>query len=107
MGIENILAKELHKSRLILVFLFGLLHGLGFAGVLMDFGMPDDDFITALISFNVGVELGQLAVLSTAFILLRLSFNNQKQYRQYIVVPGSLLITVISLYWFLERLELF
>jgi len=86
-GIENILAKELHKSRLILVFLFGLLHGLGFAGVLMDFGMPDDDFITALISFNVGVELGQLAVLSTAFILLRLSFNNQKQYRQYIVVP--------------------
>ena len=106
-GVENILAKELHKSRLILVFLFGLLHGLGFAGVLSDFGMPKDDFAVALISFNVGVELGQLAVIFMAFVLLRLWFKNKLMYRKIVVVPGSVFISVIGAYWFLERLELF
>ncbi len=106
-GLENIYAKTLHKSRLILVFLFGLLHGLGFAGVLSDFGMPADDFAVALISFNVGVELGQLAVISVAFVLLRVWFQDQKKYRKFVVVPGSLFISVVGCYWFLERLELF
>jgi hydrogenase/urease accessory protein HupE len=106
-GVENVLAKELHKSRLILVFLFGLLHGLGFAGVLSDFGMPQNDFAVALISFNVGVELGQLAVISLAFILLGFWFKDQQIYRKIVVVPGSAFISVIGLYWFLERLELF
>ncbi|MGB5340095.1 MAG: HupE/UreJ family protein, partial [Gammaproteobacteria bacterium] len=63
-GIENIFARSLHKSRLLIVFCFGLLHGMGFAQVLNDFGMPDNAFLTALISFNIGVELGQLAVIS-------------------------------------------
>ena len=106
-GVENIYAKTLHKSRLVLVFLFGLLHGLGFAGVLSDFGMPKGDFAEALISFNVGVELGQLAVISIAFVLLRIWFQDQKKYRKFIVVPGSLFISVVGSYWFLERLELF
>jgi hydrogenase/urease accessory protein HupE len=105
-GLENIFARELHKSRLVLVFLFGLLHGLGFAGVLSDFGMPKDDFMTALISFNVGVELGQLAVLLMAFVLLRFWFKKPHQYRQFIVLPSSLFISIIASYWFLERLEL-
>jgi len=106
-GVENILAKELHKSRLMLVFLFGLLHGLGFAGVLSDFGMPVDDFAVALISFNVGVELGQLAVILTAFVLLRFWFKNKLVYRKIVVVPGSTFISIVGMYWFLERLELF
>ena len=106
-GVENIYAKSLHKSRLVLVFLFGLLHGLGFAGVLSDFGMPKGDFAEALISFNVGVELGQLAVISIAFVLLRFWFQDQNKYRKFIVVPGSVFISVIGSYWFLERLELF
>jgi len=106
-GIENIYARVLHKSRLILVFLFGLLHGLGFASVLTDFGMPQDDFVMALISFNVGVELGQIAVISLAFVLLGFWFKDQREYRKFIVVPGSVLITIIGTYWFLERLELF
>jgi len=106
-GVENILSKELHKSRLILVFVFGLLHGLGFAGVLSDFGMPKNDFAVALISFNVGVELGQLAVISIAFILLRLWFKNQQVYRKMVVLPGSAFISIVGIYWFLERLELF
>jgi len=106
-GVENVFAKTLHKSRLILVFLFGLLHGLGFAGVLSDFGMPKGDFAEALISFNVGVELGQLAVISIAYVLLRFWFQDQKKYRKFVVVPGSVLISIIGSYWFLERLELF
>ncbi len=106
-GVENILSKTLHKSRLILVFMFGLLHGLGFAGVLSDFGMPDNDFAVALISFNVGVELGQIAVISMAFILLRLWFKDQNLYRKIVVIPGSAFISIIGFYWFLERLELF
>jgi len=106
-GVENIVAKELHKSRLLLVFLFGLLHGLGFASVLTDFGMPKNDFVTALISFNVGVELGQIAVIAIAFILLGLWFKNKDKYRKFIVVPGSTFISIIGIYWFLERLELF
>jgi hypothetical protein len=106
-GVENVFAKVLHKSRLVLVFLFGLLHGLGFAGVLSDFGMPQDDFATALISFNVGVELGQIAVISLAFILFGFWFKDQQIYRKIVVVPGSVFISVIGLYWFFERLELF
>ena len=106
-GVENILASKLHRSRLFLVFLFGLLHGLGFAGVLSDFGMPSDDFALALISFNVGVEFGQLAVILIAFILLRPWFKDQLFYRKIVVIPGSMFISVLGLYWFLERLELF
>ena len=106
-GVENILAKELHKSRLLLVFLFGLLHGLGFASVLSDFGMPKNDFATALISFNVGVELGQIAVISIAFLLLGFCFKNKDKYRKFIVIPGSAFVSIIGIYWFFERLELF
>jgi hydrogenase/urease accessory protein HupE len=105
-GIENIFAnRELHRSRLILVFGFGLLHGLGFAGVLSDFGMPDEDFVTALIGFNVGVELGQLAVITAAFFAVGLFFRTRPWYRKMIVVPGSALITIIGLVWTIDRLS--
>ena len=106
-GVENIMAKSLHKSRLLLVFLFGLLHGLGFASVLTDFGMPQNDFATALISFNIGVEFGQLAVISLAFVLLSAWFKDRAKYRTFIIIPGSAFISIIGSYWFLERLELF
>jgi len=61
-GVENILSSHLSNRRLIVVFLFGLLHGMGFASVLADFGLPTHAFITALVSFNIGVELGQLVI---------------------------------------------
>jgi len=106
-GIENVLVKRLHKSRLILVFVFGLVHGLGFAGVLSDFGMPETDFITALLSFNIGVELGQIATILLAFVLVGYWFKNQDRYRKTIVLPGSIFISVIGLYWFVDRLVIF
>jgi len=103
-GLENIFARSLHNSRLLLVFAFGLLHGMGFAGVLQDFGMPADDFATALISFNVGVELGQLAVIMLAFLAVGLWFSKRDWYRHVVVMTGSAAIAVIGLYWTWDRI---
>ena len=105
-GIENIFAHSLHKSRLVLVFLFGLLHGLGFAGVLSEFGMPANAFATALISFNVGVELGQIAVIVLAYLLVGIWFRDRPWYHQRITVPASLVISIIGLYWTYDRIVL-
>ncbi len=105
-GIENIWHRRLHKSRLVLVFAFGLLHGLGFASILAEFGMPDDAFFTALVSFNLGVEIGQLAVVALAFLAVGLWLGDKPYYRRLVTVPGSLLITLVGLYWTWERLSL-
>jgi hydrogenase/urease accessory protein HupE len=104
-GVENIWHRRLHRSRLLLVFGFGLLHGLGFASMLADFGMPEDAFLTALIAFNIGVELGQLVVILLAFLAVGLWFGNRPYYRRLVVIPGSLLITLTGLYWTWERLS--
>jgi hydrogenase/urease accessory protein HupE len=103
-GIENIFARSLHRSRLALVFGFGLLHGMGFASMLKDFGMPDHAFFTALLSFNVGVELGQLAIITLAFLAVGLWFADRAWYRQVIVVSGSLAIAAVGLYWTYDRI---
>ena len=103
-AIENLVVRGLHKWRLLLVFLFGLLHGLGFASTLAEFGMPGQAFMTALISFNVGVELGQLAVIAGAFLLLGW-FRHKHWYHLVIVTPLSLMIAATGLYWMVERLE--
>ncbi len=103
-GIENVFSKKLHNSRLLLVFAFGLLHGLGFASVLADFGMPEDAFTIALISFNVGVELGQLAIIFVAFLLVGYWFGKKRWYKRRVTNPASIIIAVVALYWFYERL---
>ena len=103
-GIENIFHKSLHRSRLVLVFLFGLLHGLGFASVLIDFGMPDEDFAVALISFNVGVELAQLTVIAIAFALVGFWFRHKHWYRNIVIIPGSVMISVTGLLWTIQRI---
>jgi hydrogenase/urease accessory protein HupE len=103
-GIENITAHSLHKSRLVIVFCFGLLHGMGFASVLSDFGMPADAFLTALVSFNVGVELGQVTVILLAFLAIGLWFRNKSWYRQVIEIPSSLAIAITGLYWTWDRI---
>lgn len=102
-GIENALARRLTPWRVVLVFLFGLLHGLGFAGVLSEIGLPAGELLTALIAFNVGVELGQLAVIAIAFAVLGW-WRNASWYRQRIVIPLSLLIAAVGLYWTWERI---
>lgn len=103
-AIENVLLNELKPWRIALVFAFGLLHGLGFAGALRELGLPRAEFMTALLTFNAGVETGQLAVIAAAFAIVGWHCRNQTWYRQRIVVPASLLIACIALYWTVERM---
>ena len=101
-AIENLLTREMKPWRPFVVFAFGLLHGLGFAGVLTELGLPRERFVHALISFNVGVELGQLAVIVAAFVAVGWA-RERGWYRRGIVVPASILIGAIGLYWTVER----
>lgn len=69
-AIENIFTKGISPWRPFVIFIFGLLHGLGFASVLAEFGLPEETFVAALIGFNVGVEIGQLAVIAVMFFFI-------------------------------------
>lgn len=100
---ENILTAELKPWRVFVVFGFGLLHGMGFAGVLNEVGLPRSEFLTALLAFNAGVELGQLTVIALAFLAAGLWFRKRAWYRRAIVVPASTLIALTGLYWTVER----
>ena len=102
-GIENCLYSQLKPWRVLLVFMFGLLHGMGFAGVLAEIGLPEGEYLTALLSFNVGVEFGQLAVVSLAFLAVGW-FRHRSWYRRAVVIPASLLIACAGLYWTWERI---
>ena len=102
-GFENIFAHKLRSSRLALVFAFGLLHGMGFASVLADFGMPESAYATALVSFNIGVEVAQLAILISAYFCITYWFKNKQHFHQYVTIPGSVVIGVTGLYWTWDR----
>ncbi len=102
-AIENIFYPSLSRWRIALVFMFGLLHGLGFASVLMEVGLPRNYWLSSLISFNVGVEFGQLLVISLAFLLLAWARKNPSFYRQRVVIPLSAIIALMGTYWFIER----
>ena len=102
-GLENVMTKELKHWRPILVFLFGLLHGLGFAGVLGEVGIPEPFFLESLIAFNLGVELGQLVVIGIAYLLVGWIFSRRSWYRMAVVIPGSLTISLIGVWWVYER----
>ena len=103
-ALENIFSPSLKKSRIGIVFLFGLVHGMGFANALGSLGLPQNAYLTSLIMFNVGVELGQLAVILAAFFLFGKWFGNKLYYRKAIVIPLSILITIMAGYWTVERL---
>lgn len=102
-AVENIFFDRLSKWRPIVIFIFGLLHGLGFASVLGEFGLPDGFFITALLGFNLGVEIGQLTVVLLAFITLGYWFNKKDYYQISIANPISIIIGLVGAYWFIER----
>ena len=101
-AVENCLYKEPSKWRYMIVFAFGLLHGLGFAALLTEYGLPKDNFISMLLAFNLGVEFGQLAVLVIAFVLIKMIMK-KNWYSNEIKIPASLIIAGIGLVWFIER----
>jgi hypothetical protein len=117
-AVENIFFSRLSPWRPAVVFGFGLLHGLGFASVLAEFGLPQAQFIPALIGFNIGVEVGQLTVIAMAAILIWLAVHAarvapleglEEEVREHEVmfralsVSGSLLIALIGAWWVIER----
>lgn len=103
--LENIMTSKLNIWRPILVFAFGLLHGLGFAGVLSEIGLASSDFAVGLISFNIGVELGQLTVIAICLALVW-AIKDKPWYRQRITIPASVIIGLIGVYWTIERVFL-
>jgi hypothetical protein len=102
-ALENIFFPKYHVRRLIIVFLFGLIHGLGFAGALSDLSLDPAVLITSLIGFNIGVEGGQLAVILLAFIGV-CRFKDEQKYRWGVVIPVSLVIAGLGVYWMIERI---
>lgn len=102
-AIENLWARGLTPWRPVVVFLFGLLHGLGFAGVLGELGLPPAAFPAALGGFAIGVELGQVAVLAICFLTVGW-FRRRPWFHRRISVPGSLLIAAVGLWWTIERI---
>ena len=102
-AVENFYSKTLNLRRSIIVFCFGLLHGLGFASVLEDFGLPVQQFVPALVGFNVGVELGQISIVLILFGLIGYWFNTKNWYRKLITLPISSVVGLIGFYWFFER----
>lgn len=104
-AIENLLTSKLTPWRPTIVFFFGLLHGLGFAGVLKELGLPSESHLIALIGFNGGVELGQLAVVAGGFLTVGW-WRNRSWYRKGVVFPASVAIAAVGLFWTYERIFL-
>lgn len=102
-AVENIFFNRLMVWRPLVIFGFGLLHGLGFAGFFLDQKLPDGFFWSSLIGFNVGVELGQLSVVMAAWLIFSWFFQ-RGWYRNAIVIPASLIIAGIGTYWAIERI---
>jgi hydrogenase/urease accessory protein HupE len=103
-AVENLFTSELKPWRVALVFGFGLLHGMGFAGALQQLALPRSEFLTGLVAFNAGVEAGQLVVIATAFVAVGAWARRRDDYRRMIVVPGSAAIALTGLFWTVQRL---
>lgn len=108
-AVENLVLTDMPRWRPVVVFLFGLVHGMGFAGFFGELGLPREQFLGGLIGFNVGVEIGQLSVIAVAFVL---SIGVQQwmtragcicHYRHYVVIPLSLVIALTGAWWAVER----
>lgn len=103
-AIENILLSELKPWRILLVFLFGLIHGMGFASSLNEIGLPPGKFFTSILAFNAGVELGQVAIILAMFGFIIVPLRNKSWYRLRVVYSLSSIIALVALYWTVERI---
>ncbi len=102
-ALENIFSPELKASRILVVFLFGLVHGMGFAGVLQDLGLPQKSYLSSLVMFNAGVEAGQVTIILAAYFLIARWFTNPINYRKYVVIPLSAIIALTAGFWTIQR----
>ncbi len=104
---ENLLTSTVKPWRIALVSLFGLLHGLGFAEALSRLDLPRSEFLTTLVTFNIGVEAGQLTVIAAAMALVAALRVSPENYRRRIVWPASAAIGAMGIFWTVTRLPWF
>jgi hypothetical protein len=102
-AVENMLLTELKPWRIAIVFMFGLIHGMGFASALNEIGLPPNKFFLSILSFNLGVELGQITIILAMFGLIIIPLGKIEDYRKRVVFPLSILIGLVALYWTIER----
>jgi hydrogenase/urease accessory protein HupE len=102
-GADNILRKEGRDLRAAVALLFGLIHGFGFASVLRDFGLPQEALGWALFSFNVGVELGQLAIVVPVALAINAIRRKSAIWGRRVAVVGSAVVIAAGGFWFVER----
>jgi hypothetical protein len=102
-AVENIITDKLRPTRVAIVFMFGLIHGMGFASALGQLGLPRNQFLLSLLTFNLGVELGQLTIILAAWFLVGKWFSEKPWYRKRIVYPVSAVIACIALFWTVQR----
>lgn len=104
-AIENIVSSKLRPARIGIVFLFGLVHGLGFAGSLAHLNLSHEHFFTCLVLFNLGVEIGQVTVILACYILIARWFADKPYYRKGIVIPLSAIIAILACFWLIQRIR--
>ena len=103
-GVDNLLRDEGSRDiRPLLAFAFGLIHGFGFAYVLRDFGLPEGHRAVALLSFNLGVEIGQIAIVLLVATLLALLRRRSEAAARLVAQGGSLAVAAAGGYWFVDR----
>jgi hypothetical protein len=103
-GVENLFTSRLHPWRVVLVFAFGLLHGLGFAGAMSELPYSRADLLGMLMSFNVGVELGQLAVIAGAALVMQVVLSHRDSWQRPAARLASAGVGLMGLVWTVERL---
>jgi len=103
---ENFFVRDLRR-RWLVTFVFGLVHGFGFAGVLREYGIPRDALVPALAAFNIGVELGQIVIVVAALLVLHLIEKSVSAFQPApstrLVHPLSMLVLVLGVYWTIAR----
>lgn len=102
-GVDNLLRGRGRDLRAGAAFLFGLIHGFGFAGVLAEFGLPSEALAWALFSFNIGVELGQLAFVIPLAIAISWLWRKHPLAARKLNLSGSIVVIAAGSYWFAQR----
>ena len=103
-AIENLFIPTLNALRLSLVFLFGLLHGLGFANALKEIGIPKPELFGSLLGFNIGVELAQLLIVIICFLSIAYLWKKKDWYQDKLINPLNMLIACIAMVIGIQRL---
>lgn len=96
--------QELNSIKILIVLFFGLVHGMGFAGALAEIGLPANQFILSLLSFNFGLELGQITIILISLFLIKLAEMKLNWPLRTISIPISIFIMAIGVFWFFERI---